>query len=104
MKLAEVVSFTKGPTSSSFFLGYVGSIGGGHWSVVPSSMCEGDIEKHSSGGGSGNVGVGKRRKRRKGVEREGGKRVRKRTIRAAERWERWERVPSQFVILAATFG
>ena len=24
--------------------------------------------------------------------------------RAAERWEQWERVPSQFVILAATFG
>ena len=24
--------------------------------------------------------------------------------RAPERWERWERVPSQFVILAATFG
>ena len=24
--------------------------------------------------------------------------------RAPERWEQWERVPSQFVILAATFG
>ena len=24
--------------------------------------------------------------------------------RATERWERWERVPSQFEILAATFG
>ena len=24
--------------------------------------------------------------------------------RAPERWERWECVPSQFVILAATFG
>ena len=24
--------------------------------------------------------------------------------RAPERWERWERVPSQFEILAATFG
>ena len=26
------------------------------------------------------------------------------TVRAPERWERWERVPSQFEILAATFG
>ena len=24
--------------------------------------------------------------------------------RAPERWERWDHVPSQFVILAATFG
>ena len=24
--------------------------------------------------------------------------------RAPERWERWERVPSQFLILAATLG
>ena len=26
------------------------------------------------------------------------------TARAPERWERWERVPSQVEILAATFG
>ena len=26
------------------------------------------------------------------------------TARASERWERWERVPSQVEILAATFG
>ena len=26
------------------------------------------------------------------------------TLRAPEIWERWERVPSQFEILAATFG
>ena len=26
------------------------------------------------------------------------------STRAPERWERWERVPSQFEILAATFG
>ena len=32
------------------------------------------------------------------------KEEKKMDIRASERWERWERVPSQFEILAATFG